>query len=258
MGVKINLSIAIATYNEENNLRYCLSSVSQIAQEIVLVDGGSTDSTLHIAKEFGARIIETGNPLIFHINKQKALETCRGDWILQLDADEVATDELRSEIEYIVRDTKNTKNGYFVPRKNFFSGHWLKKGGQYPDYVIRLVRRGKAHFPQKSVHEQIAVTGDVGYLQHPLLHSTYHSIKEYWKKSNTYTTLSAQEMRKGRLPKNIFTYLEYNMVKPIHTFLSIFIRHKGFIDGVYGFLFAIFSAIHYPVAYQKYTRMELS
>lgn len=248
----MQLSVAIATYNEERKLGACLASVSSWGDEIVLVDGGSTDNTIAIAKEHNVRIIQTDNPPIFHINKQKALDACRGEWILQLDADEVVTEELRNEIK---RTIKNSDvHGFYLPRKNFFCNHWLRKGGQYPDLLIRLVRRGKAHFPCKSVHEQIAVDGSVGYLNNPLLHVAFDTIGEYWRKANTYIDLTVGEMHRNNLPKNPLIWFIYNAVKPSATFFLIFFRHKGFIDGYWGFLFALFSALHHPSAYLRYVK----
>lgn len=246
----ITLSVALAVYNEERNLRTCLSSVSPWADEIVVIDGGSTDATVSIAREFGAKIIQTDNPPIFHINKQKALEKCRGAWILQLDADEVIPSELRDEILNVIKSSDYF--GFYIPRKNIFSGHWLRKGGQYPDYVIRLIQKGKGRFPCISVHEQIAVDGIVGYMKNPLIHNTYRSIREYWKKSDSYTTLTAKKMKETSVPINIISYLKFNVIRPTITFMSLFIRHKGFLDGIYGFLFALFSALHHPIAYRKY------
>lgn len=250
----MKLSVAIATFNEEKKLEACLSSVSSWVDEIVLVDGGSSDSTLVIAKEYKARIIQTDNPPIFHINKQKALDACRGEWILQLDADEVVTEELKNEIIGTINNKQKTINGYYIPRKNYFCGRWLSKGGQYPDYLIRFVRRGSAHFPCKSVHEQIAIDGRVSYLVHPLLHYPYGSIREYWRKANAYISLTAQEYKEKKLPLNLFTYMECNLFKPMVTFFSLFIRHKGFVDGYWGFLFALFSALHHPLAYLRYVK----
>ncbi len=255
----MNLSVAIATLNEEKKLDACLASVASWADEIVLVDGGSTDRTLEIAKKYRARIIRTDNPPIFHINKQKALEACKGDWILQLDADEVVTADLRDEILNLLRLSTfdfrlSTPYGYYIPRKNFFCGYWLHKGGQYPDLLIRLVRRGKARFPCKSVHEQIEIAGQTGRLTHPLLHYPYTSIGEYWKKANAYIDLTAEEMRQNRLPVTPLTWFLYNAVKPAVTFFLLYLRHKGFLDGYYGFLFALFSALHHPLTYWRYIR----
>jgi len=251
---KINLSVAVAVYNEESNLGACLASVATIADEIVIVDGGSTDKTIIIAKKFNAKIISTDNPSIFHINKQKALNACTGDWILQLDADEIIPEALQKEILETINNN-TVQNGYYIPRKNYFWGHWMRKGGQYPDYVIRLVRRGKAHFPSKTVHEQIDVDGDIGYLQHPMDHFSYRTKNDYWRKAEAYTSLTAAEMKKDGVSKNIFTWFSYNIVKPKLTFLSLYIRHKGFMDGWYGFIFAYYSALHFPIAYRKFMKL---
>src|SRR3989344_3749890 len=153
---KINLSVVLAVRNEEQNLSRCLQAVQNWPGEIVIVDGGSTDKTLEIARRFKARITVTTNPPIFHINKQKAIDMARGDWVLQLDADEVVTEKLRREIDQVV--AKNPlENGFWIPRKNFFLGKFLTKGGAYPDYTMRLYRRGKGRLPCKSVHEQAVV-----------------------------------------------------------------------------------------------------
>jgi glycosyltransferase involved in cell wall biosynthesis len=251
---KITLSVAIAVFNEEENLASCLSSIRSIADEIVVVDGGSTDRTVAIAKKFTSKIISTDNPPIFHINKQKALDACCGDWILQLDADEIIPEELQKEIQSVVqKDT--TINGYYIPRKNYFWGHWMRKGGQYPDPVIRLVRRGKAHFPAKSVHEQIEIIGQPGYLTEPMDHISYRTSEDYWRKAGAYTTLTAMEMIRNHVPNTMRLWVSYMVVKPVQTFMSIFFRHKGFMDGWPGFIFALWSALHFPIAYKKYEKI---
>lgn len=255
MAKKVMLSVAIAVYNEGKNLEACLAAVRSIADEIVIVDGGSSDNTVVIAKKFTSKIIETNNPPIFHINKQKALDACTGDWILQLDADEIIPEDLKKEITSTIYDLTSTINGYYIPRKNYFWGHWMKKGGQYPDYVIRLVRRGKAHFPNKTVHEQITVDGEVGHLMHPMDHFSYQTKEDYWRKADVYTTLTAMEMKRNTIPKNVWTWISYNIVKPKITFLSLYIRHKGFMDGWYGFIFAFWSALHFPTAYRKFMKL---
>jgi len=269
---KINLSVAIAVRNEEGNISSCLSSVANIADEIIVVDGGSTDGTIELANKFKGKVIKTDNPPIFHINKQKALIACKGDWILQLDADEVVTEALKKEIieklritNYELRKQNNPQsvirnpqsiNGYYIPRKNFFLGKWLRKGGQYPDYVVRLIRNGHAHFPCKSVHEQIRVSGSVGYLHNSLMHYSYKTLSEYWDKADTYTTLTAKELLEKGVKRGVGSWTLYHIIKPTQTFLTIFIRHKGYVDGWRGFLFAYYSALHYPIAYQKYMNLS--
>ena len=261
----IRLSIAIAVYNEATNIDACLSSVSSWVDEIVVVDGGSTDETVKIAKKYTNKIIQTDNPPIFHINKQKALDACTGEWILQLDADEIVTEDLQKEILHIIHepgtrnpaspaDRQQPMNGYYIPRKNYFWGHFMRKGGQYPDYVIRLIKRGYAKFPCKTVHEQIEVDGTVGYLKEPMLHFSYRTKEDYWKKADTYKTLRALSMQKNNTKKTLGTRVRYNLILPIKTFFLLFIRHKGFIDGWYGLVFAYWSALDYPISYKKYVK----
>lgn len=251
----IKLSVAIAVFNEEKNLEECLASVADLADEIIVVDGGSGDATVSIAKKFTPRVIETDNPPMFHINKQKALDACSGSWILQLDADERVTPALKKEILTVLNSVTSDINGYFIPRRNYFWGHFMRKGGQYPDYVMRLVRRGKAHFPVKSVHEQIEVIGEPGYLTEPMDHISYRSREDYWRKADAYTTLAANEMKKNGVQKNTWTWFVYNVIKPKIIFLSLFIRHKGFMDGRYGLVFAYWSALHFPITYRKFQKL---
>ena len=136
------ISVVLAVYNEEDNLSSCLESIRDLADEIVIVDGGSVDRTLDIAQQFKAKIIKSNNPPNFHINKNKAIDAASGNWILQLDADEVVTEGLAEEIKKVI-SKESEINGYWIPRKNFFLGRFLKKGGQYPDYTLRLYKKGK-------------------------------------------------------------------------------------------------------------------
>jgi len=252
----LKLSVALATYNEERCLKDCLISIKDIADEIVVVDGSSTDKTVEIAKSFGAKVIVTDNKPIFHINKQMAIDECQGEWILQLDADEQVTRELASEIKATVANSQIAKDVYWIKRKKMFLGQWIKKGGQYPDPVIRLFKKGKAYLPCKSVHEQMVVKGSVGWLQNPLIHLPTPSFSVYITKDNRYSTLTAMEMKKKNLPINFFTTLKYIFLIPFWQFLNLFVFHKGFIDGFPGFVFAFYSGLHYVSAYVKYWEMK--
>lgn len=244
------ISIAIATYNEEAALAKCLESVYGWVDEIVVVDGSSKDKTLEIAKKYTPKIIITSNPAIFHINKQKSIDACSGEWILQLDADEVVTNELKKEILEVIAQT--AINGYWIPRKNYFLGQFLTKGGQYPDYSLRLYRKGKGRLPCKSVHEQAKIEGRVGYLHHALLHYPYPDFSHYLEHFNRYTDIFASELKEQKIPLNIITFLLYFFVKPSLWFLSTYFRHKGISDGFAGFVFSLFSSLRFPVSYTKY------
>src|SRR5258708_18940978 len=234
------LSVVLATFNEEKNLSACLESVKVLAQEIVIVDGSSQDKTVEIAKKYGAKVSITNNPPLFHINKQKAINMATKDWILQLDADERVSDTLKKEIVAVINKGSDI-NGYWIPRKNWFLGRYLLKGGQYPDYTLRLYRNGKGKLPQKDVHEQAVVEGKTDKLLYPLLHMSDPSFSRYLKRWNRYTTLMAKELREKKQP--FYTPIMFLFIKPIWWFLLTYIRHKGFMDFWQGFIFSFFSAL---------------
>jgi len=274
----IKLSVILATRNEEENIGRCLESVKNIVDEIIVVDENSTDKTREIAEKNGAKVFLEPHHDIFHITKEKALEKATGDWILQLDADEVVTSELSKEIKEVLTGTYKYKInklferhqklieerdgqigqktgevvGYFIPRLNMFLGKPLVHAGVYPDGVIRLVRKGYAHFPQKSAHEQIQLDGQVSWLTGNLLHYDSPTLKRYLSRLNRYTDLIAKEYKEEKLPKNFFSFILYVIIKPKLTFLSLFFRHKGFLDGVQGFLWSFFSASRFAISYFKY------
>jgi glycosyltransferase involved in cell wall biosynthesis len=288
---KIKLSIALAVYNEASNIEKCLEAIKSFADEIVMVDGGSTDGTLKIAKNYGVRIIYSDNPPIFHKNKQKALDACNGNWILQLDADEIVSPELGNEIRSITemgeaeivkrvipdykiklfkrhqklledRDGKigsseGNITAFFIPRKNFFLGHELKYAGTYPDGVIRFFKRGYARFPAKNVHEQIEIEGRVSWLANDLLHYSNPTLKKYWLGAKMYTDLMAEDLRRNNITLNLNTYVDYLVIYPINNFFRLFFRHKGILDGWYGYLFCLFSAFHYPIGFIKFIRLKI-
>ncbi len=251
----MSLSVVLATFNEEKNLKSCLNAIKDLASEVIVVDGKSHDNTVKIAKSFKAKVFIRPNPPIFHINKQIALKKASHDWILQLDADEVVDQKLKDSIKQVLSSNSQT-NGYYLKRKNYFLGKWLKKGGQYPDPVIRLVKKGKASFPQKSVHEQIAVQGHVDTLDGHLLHYTAPTFARYLTNSNRYTSLTASELKKAGLKLNVFSWIKYMMLMPVFMFIKLYFRHLGILDGFEGFIFAFYSGLHYKTAYLKYWEMK--
>jgi len=252
----INLSVALATYNEEKNLTHCLEAVKGWVNEIVVVDGSSSDKTRVIAKKYGARVIKTINKPIFHINEQMAIGACQGEWVLQLDADEIVDQDLKKEILAVV-DKGSDRDAFSIKRKNFFLGRWLSKGGQYPDSVIRFFKKDKAYLPCRSVHEQMAVpSGKTGQLSGHLLHYPYPDFAEYLEKFNRYTELTAKEYQNDpKIKPNIWHYIIIEL-RAMVDFFSRYLRHKGFLDGFPGLVFALFSALHYPVAFIKYWEKE--
>ncbi|MBI2066041.1 hypothetical protein HYT60_00850, partial [Candidatus Woesebacteria bacterium] len=141
---------------------------------------------------------------------------------------------------------------YFIPRLNYFLGSPLRHAGAYPDGVIRLVKKGKARFPQTSVHEQIQVDGEVAWLVNNLEHHDSPTFGRYLSRLNRYTDLKAMEFKEQKLSKNIFTLFSFSFIKPFFVFLNLYFRHKGFLDRMPGFIWSLFSSLHYPIAYFKY------
>lgn len=254
MDKSIKLSVALAVYNEEANLGACLESVKGLANEIVIVDGTSTDKTVSIAKNYGATVIIEENRSNFHINKTHAIDACHGEWILQLDADERVSSMLAKEIQSVISaDPSSMPSAFYLPRRNYFLGRWMNKGGMYPDPVIRLFKRGKAYLPQASVHELMTVDGETRWLKNDLLHIADPNFSRYLVRSDRYTSLQATEwLKEGRLKTDTWTILQYIFIKPVARFFSIYVRHKGFVDGVPGLIFALYSGLHIATSYVKY------
>ena len=249
------LSIAIATYNEEQFIGQCLDSVATIADEIILVDGHSSDKTTTIAKQHkNVKVFETTNKSMFHLNKQMAIDHCSGTWILQLDADEIVSNSLQKEIDQLInRDPKDIpENGFWVNRANFFLTKFLKKGGQYPDRTLRLYKNGKGRLPCNSVHEQAVVEGKVGYLTSDLLHYADASFSRYLFRNDRYTTLIAEDLANNHLNANTLNFINYFFIKPPAWFIKTYFRHKGFQDGFPGFVFSWYSSLRFPLAFIKY------
>ncbi len=282
------ISVVLATFNEEKNLKDCLESIKDITDDIVIVDGTSTDRTVEIAKRYNARIVITKNHPIFHINKQKAIDLAKHEWILQLDADERVSKELAKEIialaemnEEEIEDhqknlskkklffrhqqlieerdgkigkQKGTYNAFFIPRLNYFLGRYLRYGGVYPDGVIRLIRKGKAYLPCKDVHEQMVVEGKVGWLQNDLYHYDSPTFARYLLRNSRYIDLITSDLKEKQTKKNVQNFIRYIFILPISWFLQTYIRHKGFLDGWQGFVFSFFSALRFPRAYIRFLK----
>lgn len=254
---KAKISVVYAVFNEAAMIAKSLASVRDFADEIILVDGESADETVKIGQEFGAKIISTTNKANFHINKQMAIDAATGNLILQLDADEVVDQELKKFILEIANEgqTKAAADAWDIARKNLFFNRWLTKGGQYPDKVIRLFWAGQAYLPQKDVHEQMVVKGKLATAPGHLLHYANPDLTSYFRKFNTYTSFKAQQLADQKLKCNFGSGWFYLIHKPLVTFCSLYLRHRGYVDGAAGFLFAWFSGMHHQVAYLKYVEL---
>jgi glycosyltransferase involved in cell wall biosynthesis len=232
-----SLSAAIVVLNEEERLRACLESVVW-ADEIVVVDAGSSDKTMAIAREFTDRAIFRAWDG-YGAQKNFALGQCHGDWVFSIDADERVSDALREEIRATLRGN-GREVGFHVPRQNVFQGRWVRHGGLYPDWQIRLFRRGRGAFVERAVHESVRVDGPTGRLDAPLVHESYRSIGDAVARLNRYSDLAATELaRTGRGGS-----LNDLLVRPAWRFLSMYLLRAGFLDGWRGLVLAALHA-HY-------------
>ena len=242
----MTLSVVIITLNEEANLARTLPSVVGLADEIVVLDSGSTDRTREVAELFRAKFCAESWQG-FAAQKNSALEKVTGDWILSLDADEEVEPALAEEIRYAL-GTNPSVAGFYIPRKNFFLGRWIKHGGFYPDPKLRLFRRGAGKFENRLVHEDIKLGGTTARLRHHLLHHAYPTLDSYIEHMNRYSSLGAQ-MTAERKPRG-FSLIDIAL-RPKLTFLYNYILRGGFLDGREGLLLHAYHAMYVSWKYAK-------
>jgi glycosyltransferase involved in cell wall biosynthesis len=245
------LSVAIITRNEEANLERTLGSVSW-ADEIVVVDSGSSDRTEEIARGFGCRFFcEEWKG--FAAQKNSALEKCACDWILSLDADESLSDELATEIRELLKGDPPL-DGYALCRRNLFLGRWMRFGGFYPDPKLRLFRRGAAGFEARPVHETLqfvgnAVTGPkAGRLKGDMVHNAYPTLQAYIAHMDRYSTLGAAPAQRRLLRWGFAVNVVLN---PVATFVYSYFFRLGFLDGREGLLLHAYHSVYVSWKYAK-------
>jgi glycosyltransferase involved in cell wall biosynthesis len=246
----VKISIALITLNEEVNLPRTLESVKPLVRdgqgEIIIVDSGSTDRTLDIARSFGAKIFSESWKG-FAAQKNSAMEKASGDWVLQLDADEMLEAELTLELDHALEQSGNLV-GYWIPRKNYFLGRWIKHGGFYPDPKLRLIRRGAGKFEEYGAHPTIKVEGATGRLKHALIHNAYPDLSGYIDDMNSYSSSGAQVVvAQGHRGFNLLNIV----VRPKLTFVYNYIFRLGFLDGREGFLLHMYHAVYVSWKYAK-------
>ena len=225
------LSVAVVALNEEERLRACLESAVW-AEEIVVVDAGSSDKTVAIAREFTDRVLFRAWDG-YGAQKNFALGQCHGDWVLSLDADERVSDALREEIRVTLGGGR-PEVGFYVPRRNLLQGRWVRHGGFYPDWQLRLFRRGRGAFVERAVHESVRVDGPTGRLGAPLVHESYRSIGDAVARLNRYSDLAAAELVLAGRGGSLVDLL----IRPTWRFVSMYLLRAGFLDGWRGLVLA--------------------
>ncbi len=238
------LTVFIITKNEEKNIAKCILSVQELNPEIIVVDSGSSDQTVQIARQAGAEVYT--RPFDnFAAQKAFALNKVRTPWALNLDADETLTPQLCEEIRRVLPGTPYA--GFLLHRQNYFLGKHMKHSDLDKEYILRLVRTDGAHYDGKLVHEGLHADGPVGRLKAPFLHHSYNSIESYFTKFNEYTTLSARQMYANGRRFNLF----FVIVTIPFEFFKRYVLKLGILDGMRGFLWAYFSSFSVSVKYVK-------
>jgi glycosyltransferase involved in cell wall biosynthesis len=244
----MSLSVIIIAKNAQATIRRCLESVAW-ADEIVVVESGSSDRTADICRELGARLHQTADWPGFGPQKNRALDLARGDWVLSLDADEWVTPELREEIGRAIASPGGNA-AFRIPRRSSFCGRFMRHSGWWPDYVTRLFRRGTARFSDALVHEKLVTNGAVGALGQPLLHETITDLEQVLAKINMYSTSSAAMFHRQGRRASLGTALLHGG----WTFVSTYFLRLGFLDGREGFMLAVANA---EGSYYRYLKLML-
>ena len=248
---KMPLSVIIITKNEQDNIEDCLESVKW-AEEIIIVDSGSTDKTEAICRKFTDNFYVKDWPG-FGIQKQRSLELASREWVLSIDADERVTPELKSEI--IDKITQNSNiGGYLIPRLSNYLGKDIYHAGWYPDYTLRLVKRKEVYFTRDIVHEKMIVDGRVQKLSNHFIHYPYNSISHHIQKLNDYSSLSAEKMfSKGKNVSWLMVFL-----KALFGFIRAYIFRGGFLDGWQGLVVSISTGASVYLKYLKLKQKRLN
>lgn len=227
-------SAIVITKNEARNIADCLKSLA-FCDERIVVDSGSSDGTVSIAQDNGAKVVS--HPFAgFGAQKNFALSLAQGDWIVSLDADERVSDELRNEIVQAV--ARADADGYEMPRLSTFCGRPMRHSGWYPDYVLRVFRRGKARFSDDLVHERVVCEGRTVRLKSPLIHHPVLRLEEALSRMDRYSTAGADMLEASDRKVSFAT----GIVRGLWSFVRTYFLRAGFLDGREGFLLAVANA----------------
>ena len=245
----MKITATIITANEERNIARAVESL-RCCDEILILDSGSTDRTVELAENLGARVVE-GGWRGYAGQKNHAAEQAEHDWILSLDADEALSESLEAEI-LALKKTEPSFDGYTMPRMANYLGRWILHSGWYPDRKVRLYHRAKGKWVGDFVHESVMVNGKVGHLDSNILHFTCESLSEHVKTMDRYTTLAAQELvaRKERVSTVRL------IAHPPWTFLKSYFLQRGFQDGLEGLIIAYMAAFYTFLKYSKTRNMS--
>ncbi|MFQ5645795.1 MAG: glycosyltransferase family 2 protein [bacterium] len=243
-GNRIKVSAAIITFNEEVKIRDCLESVTW-ADEIVVVDSRSADRTVEICREYTDKIIIRDFP--GHVEQKNfAVNAASYDWILSLDADERVSGPLRKELLAVISRSPSA-SGYYIPRKTFYLNRWIEHGGWYPDAKIRFFNRNSGSWGGEDPHDSVICSGKTAGLKGDILHFSFDSIDDHLDTIRKFTAISAGEkIKKG----HEFSLWQITL-RPVFTFMKMYLWKRGFLDGSAGFVAAVLSSYHVFIKYAR-------
>jgi glycosyltransferase involved in cell wall biosynthesis len=244
----MRLSVTVIARNEEQAIARCLESV-RFADELIVLDCGSTDRTVEICARLGARVVTTPDWPGFGPQKNRALALATGDWLLSIDADEWVSPELAGEIRQAVQSPRGA-DAYQLTRLSSFCGRFMRHGDWWPDHVVRLFRRGTAHFSDDAVHERLIVEGRIERLQGLLMHESIPDLEDALAKVNRYSTASAAMLHEEGRRATLATAI----LRGGWTFVRSYLLRAGFLDGREGFMVAVYAAEN---TFQKYLKLML-
>lgn len=240
------LSVVVIAKNERDRIPRLLESIAAIADEIVVVDSGSSDGTVELCRSQGARVVHrdwTG----FVAQKQYAMELARGEWVLNLDADEALSVEACEEVRHTITTADSDVAGFSQPRLSWYLGRWIRHGGWYPDRKVRLVRRGRAAWVGDGLHERLEVSGRVEGLAYPILHDVYRNISDQIKTIDSFSAVTADH-RAHAAPG---WFVVWGIVHAVGKFLECAVWKLGFLDGIPGIIIAMNSAFYVFLKHAK-------
>ena len=241
-----SLSIVIVARNEALNIVDCVRS-ARFADEVIVLDSGSTDATAELARAEGATVVVTDWPG-YGPQNNRGIDMARGDWFFSLDADERITPELAAEIRAAI--DRPDVDGFRVPRTSMYCGRFIRHAGWSPDYTRRLARKGKGRFTEHFLHANLQVQGTVGTLSNPIVHYSFRTMESVLEKVNRYSTASARDMaaagRKGSLSRAV--------AHGLWAFFRTYVLRLGFLDGRWGFMLAVSNA---EGTYYRYVKLWL-
>jgi glycosyltransferase involved in cell wall biosynthesis len=246
----MQLSVVIITFNEEANIGRTLQSVQRLVAggkgEVIIVDSGSTDRTVEIAKSFGAKVlVEEWKG--YAAQKNSAIDKASNNWVLSLDADEEVSSKLAEDISALLK-TASKPSGFFIPRKNMFLGRWIRHGGFWPDPKLRLFDRTSGRFEDRPVHETVEFRALTAEMQSALLHHSYPTLSDYVDHMNRYSSLGAEMVvSKGKVR---FSFINI-VLRPLFTFIYNYFFRFGFLDGREGLLLHLYHAVYVSWKYAK-------